>query len=311
MYKFISIYKNIQLFTVLIFQLILMTIVLYFDVRLVNWYQDFYNAVLIKQYNPFIKLIIEFTFIVSIQAIILSLNTYLGDIHEALLKKFFSSLWIEVNNFSSYDNIIFERVDQKIIDDSMLASERLAHFIPELIYQFSKAVFFLYLLQQFSIFSILSIQWSFFINPIVFFGLIYVLIQLILLKNSRFWISRTEKMKRELEANLRYKIISRHLSFDKIKLATNNYIKSIFSIRHIVARAHSLNLLIINILSNYSIIIPMFISFQSFIDGYIDFGEFMKIGATYSGFQNAFIYILSFYKNLFQGISAVNRLIKI
>jgi ABC-type uncharacterized transport system fused permease/ATPase subunit len=108
---------------------------------------------------------------------------------------------------------------------------------------------------------------------------------------------------------LRYSLLKDNVTSEIIRNETNRYIYHVYRIRFFIARAHSWNVFTIHSFSMYSMAVPMFLSFEAFSSGSIDFGGFMKMGAAYAGFQNAFLYIFTFYRSFYQGMSAVNRLL--
>ena len=288
--------------------IVLLSALLATDIILVGWYKDIYSAVLSMNSTDVTRLIYVFLAIVTLQAVINGAAAYVADMHEASLKRYFSVLWRDHHTDIDARSVRTVRLDQKIIDDAILASERLAHILPEMAYNLCKALVFLALLQSSPIDIVFGHSWPLPINPIVIFGLAYVITQLLVLKNAQNWIDRSENLKRRLESVLRYSLLQSDVSSLAVARSTDKYSKHVYRIRFFVARAHCLNLFYIHLFSSGSIVIPMILSYQAFSSELISFGDFMKIGATYASFQNAFVYIFTFYRSMYQGVSALRRL---
>ena len=303
-----SIYGNKILSLLLGVQVVVYFLIILSDVLLVNWYEYMYNSVMKRDTAQFYSALAKLMGIVLMQATLLALAAYVSDLHEAGLKKFFSSEWREFGASSDIDGIKSARADQRLIDDASLAAERLAHTIPSIFYNLCKAMTFIVILQSFSITSAFGVGWPLAINPIVVFGVTYVVLQWLTLKRAKLWVDRTEYMKRNLEARLRYSILSSGRRNMGMTAKIDQYIYGVNRIRFYVTRAHSLNVFSIHWFSLCSMIIPVSLSYGLLVDGSITFGEFMKIGASYASFQNSFTAIFTSYREVFQGASALRRL---
>jgi ABC-type uncharacterized transport system fused permease/ATPase subunit len=293
----------------LLIQLCFFSILLFADLRLIDWYKDFYQAIQVKSITTFYFQIYVFLLIVLIQSLMLGFISYNADLYEASLKKFFVEKWVGNNNILLPHTLT--KLDQRIIDDASFASERIASIFPTLIFNIFKCLIFLFLLSQYktNFGDLLGI--SDFWNGsygLCFFGVLYIAIQLLVVSNANSWVNKSENIKRRAESSVRYKLVSdSHLHGSIIK-SINSYVFRIIKIRKIIGRAHGSNVFFINLLSNLTIIVPFLVVFSIYLQGIIDFGDLMKISATYVGFQGSAIYVFNFYKDFFRVLSALNRL---
>lgn len=295
----------------LLIQISLYGIVLYLDLRLLNWYSDFYTAIQHKSAHDFYLQVFAFVAIAVSQAFLLGALSFNSDIYEARLKRFFVERWLSLrgdNNDSPYEK---SKLDQRIIDDANLAAEKIAFILPTMIFNIAKALGFLILLSYYpsKITDVIGLT-----SPLIdqyalcIFGALYLGLQVLVIRMANSWIFKSERIKRSIESRARYKMLARGLSMDGLKDIASIYVGAIVKIRFKVGKAHGLNIFIINLISSASFVVPLLIIFHSYVVDVISFGELMKISATYGGFQSASLYVFNFYKDLFRGLAAIDRL---
>jgi hypothetical protein len=296
----------------LLLQLSLYSIVLFLDLRLLNWYNDFYTSIQQKSSHGFFLEILTFASITFSQALLLGIISFNSDIYEARLKRFFAERWVSLQGNSNDSPYEKSKLDQRIIDDANLAAEKIAVILPAMIFNVAKAFGFLILLSFYpSKITDVLVGVSY---PLLdqyalsIFGALYLVLQILILRMASSWIYKSERIKRSIESRARYRMLSRGLSMDSLKHIVSKYIGAIVKIRFTVGKAHGLNVFTINLLSAASFAVPLIVIFHSYVADVISFGELMKISATYAGFQGAALYVFNFYKDLFRGLAAIDRL---
>lgn len=293
-----------------IVQLVLYAGMLCLDLYLVDWYDSFYSAIQDKSTSRFIKELLTFISLVLGQALVLGLISFNSEIYEAELKKFFVTRWVSSNVL---DVMTLKQIkgDQKIIDDANLSAEKVAVILPAIIFNLTKALTFLLLLTQYptTLLSDLTGQEVFKELELPIFGVTYLIIQFLIIKRANVWVSKSENIKRAVEAKTRYKLLSGAIeNMDQLKQVIQSYTRAIVKIRVLVAKAHGINVTFINSISSISFIVPFIAIFTTYSSGLITFGELMKISAIYAGFQGSSLYVFNTYKEALKGIAALNRL---
>lgn len=288
--------------------------VLFFDLQLVNWYEDFYSAIQKKSVSDFYVQLSVFVGITFSQALLLGVLSFNADVYEARLKRFFAERWVEAHKATLEANYEMSKLDQRIIDDSALAAEKIAIVLPTMIFNLCKGFVFLGLLATYPSNLSQSIGLTIpFLDRygLCVFGFLYLMIQFSIIKLANGWIFKSERIKRKIEANTRYKLLIQGLSPTDLVRLVSRYIKGIVQIRFAVGRAHGINVFILNLISSLAFLVPFALIFNSYAADLITFGELMKISATYAGFQGSILYIFNFYKEALRGLAAVSRLSKI
>jgi len=313
--KFIEAIKSrglIYISTPLFLQLIIYSLVLFLDFRLLNWYSDFYTSIQQKSIESFYFQILIFLFITFCQAVLLGALSFNSDVYEARLKRYFAERWARLRINDEVVPYEKSKLDQRIIDDSNLAAEKIAIIVPTMTFNAAKALSFLFLLSFYP--SKVSDFFFGFTCPFLdqyalcIFGALYLALQLFITQRVNVWIFKSERIKRSIESRARYKLLSRGISMYALQFIVLNYVRAVVKIRFTVGKAHGLNIFFINLISSFSIVVPLLIIFHSYVVEAISFGELMKISATYAGFQSASLYVFNFYKDLFRGLAAISRL---
>lgn len=299
--KFFSDGKNFPVWASL---LLAYAIILSLDIYLVNWYERFYNSILSKDTENFTRLVIIFLGICLMQATANGALSYLSELLEIRLKIFLSEF---STKSVTADPCIVDcpGIDQRIIDDPIMASERLSNIFPAIIFHSSKVAVFLFLMgsADFNVnFFGAPISGAYILIP---FSIFYLIAQILVTSRTREWMARSEDMKRRAEWSARKKIFDGDPAISSI---TESYVKFIRRIRIIIGRAHGATVFSVNIFSLSSFIFPFILIFDSYAASNIDFGQAMRIAAIYSAFQSSSIYIFMSYKELFRAFSAIHRI---
>lgn len=292
-------------------QLIFFGFVLFFDLQLINWYDNFYSAIQEKSASDFYSQLGVFIGITLSQALLLGVLSFNADIYEARLKRFFAERWVESHKSTLEADYQISKLDQRIIDDSALAAGKIAVVLPTMIFNLCKGFVFLGLLATYpsNLSQSIGVTIPFLDRyGLCFFGFLYLVVQFSIIKLANGWVFKSERIKRKIEANTRYKLLVQDLSPTELVRLVSKYIKGIVQIRFAVGRAHGINVFVLNLVSSLTFLVPFGIIFNSYVADLITFGELMKVSATYAGFQGSVLYIFNFYKEAFQGLAAVRRL---
>lgn len=313
--RFVEVFKSrgfVYISFPLFLQLIFYSLVLFFDFRLLNWYNDFYTSIQQKSIESFYSQILIFLFITFCQAFLLGTLSFNSDVYEARLKRYFAEKWARLRINDAFVPYEKSKLDQRIIDDSNLAAEKIAIIVPTMIFNAAKALTFLFLLSLYP--SKVSDFFFGFTCPFLdqyalcIFGASYLVLQLFITQRVNGWIFKSERIKRSIESKARYKMLTRGMNMYSLQFIVFSYVRAVVKIRFTVGKAHGLNIFFINLISSFSIAVPFLIIFHSYVVDAISFGELMKISATYAGFQSASLYVFNFYKELFRGFAAISRL---
>lgn len=285
--------------------------VLFLDLQLVNWYDDFYSAIQEKSTNDFYVQLVIFIGITFSQSLLLGVLSFNADVYEARLKRFFAERWVEKHKATLEADYEISKLDQRIIDDAALAAEKIAVVLPTMIFNLFKGFIFLGLLATYPSNLSQSIGLSVpFLDRygLCVFGFFYLMIQFSIIKLANQWIFKSERIKRNIEAKTRYGLMVQGLSPADLVRLVSRYIKGIVQIRFTVGKAHGVNVFLLNLVSSLAFLVPFAMVFNSYAADLITFGELMKISATYAGFQGSVLYIFNFYKEALRGLAAVSRL---
>jgi ABC-type uncharacterized transport system fused permease/ATPase subunit len=293
-------------------QLFFYALLLLLDLKLVNWYQDFYSAVNKKSLDEFEIQVLVFVGIVTLQALLMAIISFNTDIYEIRIKQLLVNTWLAINDRRLHESHTTSKIDQRIIDDAAFAAEKLSGIIPSLIFNLCKSLIFLYLLSNY---PVNTENWIVVKNiwdgqyGLCFFGILYFLIQFNIVQKSSKWVGKSENIKRKAEATVRYVLVNEGTNSTQKLNSINKYLGRIINLRYIIGKAHGSNVFLLNAISSMSIIVPFVIIFDFYVRGQIDFGQVMKITATYSGFQGSALFVFTFYKDFFRGLSAFKRIL--
>ena len=292
-------------------QLAFYSFMLFVDLQLLDWYDDFYSAIKEKSASDFYVQLGVFVGITFSQALLLGVLAFNSDIYEVRLKRFFAERWVDTHKVSFEADYEASKLDQRIIDDAALAAEKIAIILPTMIFNLCKGFVFLSLLATYPSNLSQSIGFTIpFIDQygLSVFGFLYLMIQFSIIKLASEWVFKSERIKRKIEAKTRYKLLVHGLSATNLVLLVSRYIRCIVQIRFAVGRAHGVNIFLLNLVSSLAFLVPFAVIFNSYAADLITFGELMKISATYAGFQGSILYIFNFYKEALTGLAAFRRL---
>ncbi|AWW46164.1 hypothetical protein DPM18_04685 [Polynucleobacter paneuropaeus] len=280
-----------------------LTFSLYLDIRLVSWYDGFYQSIKAKDFYFFIDNVLIFLIIVVLNCVTQAFIVYIQNYLDAKLKINFSKTAYYKNQFIAGCPSNF---NQKIIDDSTLAAEKFSSLGPYLIFNIAKAIVFLYLMYSWLPNGGSDWMSTLFLNPLVASAICFFLVQTVISGMYAPLVNRSEILRRYSENKFRISLLNAP-SDSKFKLAMEGYLSRIISIRKHLAFKNFIYSVLLGLISATSYVIPFFVLFDLYFQDLLSFGELMKLSASFGTFQGSTIYIISNMKEWFKGYSAFKR----
>lgn len=277
------------------------------DITMLTWYQSFYQSIQNKNQSQFFDNIIKFLFISGCSALATSALNYILELLDLEIKLMLSS--IAINKLS--ENKRYTASNQRPIDDATLAAERLSSTMPMFIFNLIKILTLIALLVLWSPSTLdINIYGSNFIMPypLLITSLVFITIQTIIATQYLPLLQRTDKLKRKVENKFRLTLLGLKNSKD-IYGGLKTYLNSINTIRKHTAIKSFMLSVAIGLIGTFSYALPFIALFQFYTNDALNFGEIMKLSATFAFFQNACTYVVTNFRELFRGFAAVKRIL--
>jgi len=286
--------------------LMVLAISLYFDFELLDWYNNFYQAIIKKDLEIFGKQIIYFLIIGISISICQSGFSFTSEYLDLELKIIFTK--ISLNNHFIFPTQ--RNANQKFIDDASLAAEKLSSLLPMCIFYSIKAIatFVAIIIWCPSKVVLIFSEYSF-PYPMAFASIIFLLVQIYVSKSYYPLIRRVDRIKRNAENTFRLKILADNRMDLKSPLIRYLYIVSL--IRRFTAARSFLLSTTLGLLNSLSYVIPFYVLFSIFYYDELSFGMLMKISATFGLFQASVSYLAFNFRELSKGVAAYKRILDV
>lgn len=288
----------------LFMQIVCYLILLSADIALVEWYKNFYDSIVASDWNIFLNQIGVYFAIIIIQAVSLGLISNFSEMLDVNIK-------VQLVRFKlkkKYDSYSDSKLEQRLIEDSLLVADKLSGLAPSVIFNVIKVFVFGTMLivydSEVQIFN-QSID-SGFILILCF--MLTCLVQILFANMGKSTITKTEDIKRKGELRFRHDIRT-SFNDDKFKELTRRYSNLIIKIRSSSAKKIGAISTLINLSSSLSFIVPFFILFLVHDQSRISIGEMMKISAIYSFLSGSAMQLFNSYSELFKLYAALRRLL--
>ena len=284
---------------------LILSVMLFIDITLINWYEGFYQSINQKNQPQFIYNIIKFIFISGSSAIALSSLSYILEFLDLELKLMLSKIAVtklEANNSHL-------KANQKPIDDATLAAERLSSTLPMFIFNVIKILVLVGLLVLWSPNELYVNSLAIYIPyPLLLTSLIFISIQTLIAMQYFPLLQRTDQLKRKVENRFRLTLLGITNS-KNVSSGLYAYLKAINAIRkHTAFKNFSLSVTL-GLIGTLSYVIPYMALFQFYMNDVLDFGELMKLSATFSIFLNSCTYVVNNFRELSRGFAALKRVL--
>ena len=205
----------------------MLSVMLFIDITLINWYEGFYQAINQKDQPKFIYNIIKYIFISGSNAIALSSLSYILEFLDLELKLMLSNIAVtklEANNSHL-------KANQKPIDDATLAAERLSSTLPMFIFNVIKILVLVGLLVLWSPNELYVNSLAIYIPyPLLLTSLIFISIQTLIAMQYFPLLQRTDQLKRKVENRFRLTLLGITNS-KNVSSGLYAYLKAINAIR--------------------------------------------------------------------------------
>jgi ABC-type uncharacterized transport system fused permease/ATPase subunit len=275
------------------------------DITLIKWYESFFESISKKNQNQFFYNSVKFVFLSGSSALSISTLGYILESLDLELKLILSKIAvkkIENNNSQIKSN-------QKPIDDATLAAERLSSALPMFIFNVIKIIVLISLLVLWSpnnlFVSTLSISIPY---PLLLTSFSFITIQTVIALKYFPLQRRTDNLKRKVENKFRLTLLGISNS-SNIKDGLHSYLKNINAIRkHTAFKNFSLTVTL-GLIGTLAYVIPYIVMFTFYLNDELDFGELMKLSATFGIFLNSCTYVVNNFRELSKGFAALNRVL--
>lgn len=298
---------NKKIIIIFLFILIIFSINIWLDFKLLNWYNSFYESVINKKLDDFgINIIIYLIISIGIAAC-LSIFSLLSEYLDLYLKIKFSNS--AEKNYNSKNQS--KKTNQKLIDDATLAAEKLSVLLPMFVLNIVKALisFIAIWFWAPSEIKIVYLDIKVF-YPMPLASIFFALIQIWISNKYYPLVKKADQLKRNAENNFRIKILSQE-NISNISYPLARYLYIISLLRRFYAKKNFILSLSLSSLSALSYVIPFFVLFSLFYFDEMTFGELMRLSATFGFFQNAIGYLFMNNKELSRGVAAYKRVLSI
>jgi len=295
--------KKIYYWSVISF--LILSIILCIDITLINWYESFYQSINQKNQSQFFYSIIKFILISGSNALALSTLSYVLELLDLELKLVLSTFSVKKIG----TNKSHHETNQKPIDDATLAAERLSSTLPMFAFNSIKILVLISLIFLWSP-DLLYIK-SLGINipyPLLITSIIFISIQTVIAKQYFPLLQRTDRLKRKTENKFRLTLLGL-TDTQNINNGLKTYLKAINAIRKHTALKNFTLSVTLGLISTFSYVVPYIALFQFYINDALNFGEIMKLSATFSIFINSCTYIMNNSRELFRGFAALSRVL--
>lgn len=296
-------YKKIYFWSAISF--IILTVMLFIDITLINWYEGFYQSINKKNQSQFFYSIINFILISGSNAIALSSLTYMLEFLDLELKLILSKIAVK----KLQDNSSHIKSNQKPIDDATLAAERLSSTLPMTAFNTIKILVLIGLLVSWSPRE-LYVDWLtiYIPYPLLLSSIIFLTVQTLIAIQYFPLLQRTDKLKRKVENRFRLTLLG-ITDTKNIEGGMNTYLKAINAIRkHTALRNFTLSVSL-GLIGTFSYVIPYIALFQFYMNETLDFGAIMKLSATFNIFINSCTYVVNNFRGLSKGFAALKRVL--
>lgn len=275
------------------------------DITLINWYESFYQSINQKNQSQFIYNILKFIFISGSSAITLSSLSYILEFLDLELKLILSKIAVK----KLEDNNSHIKSNQKPIDDATLAAERLTSTLPMTIFNSIKIVVLIGLLVVWSPNELYINSLAIYIPyPLLLSSIIFISIQTFIAMQYFPLLQRTDQLKRKVENRFRLTLLG-ITNRNNVSIGLFAYLRAINAIRkHTAFKNFSLSVSL-GLIGTMSYVFPYMTLFQFYVNDVLDFGELMKLSATFNIFLNSCTYVANNFKELSKGFAALNRVL--
>ena len=275
------------------------------DITLINWYEGFYQSINQKDQPQFIYNIIKFIGISGSSAVALSSLSYILEFLDLELKLMLSKIAVK----KLEDNNSHLKANQKPIDDATLAAERLSSTLPMFIFNIIKILVLVGLLVLWSPNELHIKSLAIYIPyPLLLTSIIFISIQTFIAMQYFPLLQRTDKLKRKVENRFRLTLLG-ITNAKNISSGLSAYLKVINAIRkHTAFKNFSLSVSL-GLIGTMSYVFPYMALFQFYMNDVLDFGELMKLSATFSIFLNSCTYVANNFRELSRGFAALKRVL--
>ena len=121
-------------------------------------------------------------------------------------------------------------------------------------------------------------------------------------------LQRTDQLKRKVENRFRLTLLG-ITNRNNVSIGLFAYLRAINAIRkHTAFKNFSLSVSL-GLIGTMSYVFPYMTLFQFYVNDVLDFGELMKLSATFNIFLNSCTYVANNFKELSKGFAALNRVL--
>jgi len=284
--------------------LMVLTISLYFDFELLDWYNNFYQAITKKELEIFGEQIVYFLIISISISICQSGFSFISEYLDLELKIIFT----KIAQASYFKHPNQRNANQKFIDDASLAAEKLSSLLPMCIFYSIKAIAtFVAIIIWCPVNVVLIFSDYSFPYPMAFASIIFLGLQIYVSKSYYPFIVRVDRLKRNAENIFRLKILSSN-QMDIISPLIR-YLYAVSLIRRFTAARSFLLSTTLGLLNSLSYVVPFVVLFSIFYYDELSFGMLMKISAAFGFFQASVSYLVTNFRELSRGFAAYKRVL--
>ena len=286
---------------------VILSINIWLDFKLLNWYNSFYESIIKKELNEFGINIFSYLLLSISIAACTSFFSLLSEYLDLHLKIKFSN--IAAQNLNSKNQS--KKTNQKLIDDATLAAEKLSVLLPMFVLNIAKALVTFIAIWFWAPNQIKIVYFDTTIfYPMSLASVFFALIQIWISSQYYPLVKKADQLKRRAENNFRMKIISQENIFN-ISNHLARYLNAVSLVRRFYSKKNFILSLSLGGLSTLSYVVPFFVLFSLFYFDEMSFGELMRLSATFGFFQNAIGYLFMNNKELSRGIAAYKRVLSL